>query len=406
MKTEKRFVILFAAVIAACCALCVFCSVTTLRHLRQSNNAAVTQLIANLRAHEPEITDAEIMRILNAEENTLDTEKLLRTYGVTEDDWTVKSSRADSAAVVAVSSAVCLLCGVSCLGVFAIYKRRQRKRLDKLINYLAAVNDGNYDLALDSNSETADSRLQNEIYKTTVTLREAAQQSAESREKLKTALSDISHQLKTPLTSVIITTENLLDNPELPLELRQEFLRDIYRSSNHISFLVQSLLTLSKLDADSIVLKRKPEPLGEVFSEVNRNIAVLAELRGVSVTADDSGVILDCDKKWLCEALSNIAKNCVEHTDEDGEVRLTAETNPLYTTITVSDNGQGIASEDLPHIFERFYRGKNAADHSVGIGLALSKAIIEKAGGAVRVDSETGKGSAFTIRFFQSGEIA
>ena len=406
MKAEKRFVILFAAVIAACCALCVFCSAMTLRYLRQGNNAAVTQLIANLRAHEPDITDAEIMQILNAEENTLDTEKQLRTYGVTEDDWTVKSSRTDSAAVVAVSSAVCLLCGVSCLGVFAFYKRRQRKRLDTLINYLAAVNGGNYDLALDSNSETADSRLQNEIYKTTVTLREAAQQSAESREKLKTALSDISHQLKTPLTSIIITTENLLDNPELPLELRQEFLRDIYHSSNHISFLVQSLLTLSKLDADSIVLKRKPEPLGEIFSEVNRNIAVLAELKGVSVTADDNSVALDCDKKWLCEALSNIAKNCVEHTDEGGEVRLTAERNPVYTTITVSDNGQGIAPEDLPHIFERFYRGKNAADDSVGIGLALSKTIIEKAGGTIRVDSETGKGSAFTIRFFQSGEIA
>ena len=400
MKTEKRFVILFAAVTAACCALCVFFSVTTLRHLRQNNAAAVTQLIANLRAHDPDITDAEIMQILNAEENTLDTEKLLRTYGVTEDDWTVKNSRTDSAAVVAVSSAVCLLCGVSCLGVFAFYKRRQRKRLDTLINYLAAVNGGNYDLALDSNSETADSRLQNEIYKTTVTLREAAQQSAESREKLKTALSDISHQLKTPLTSVIITTENLLDNPELPLELRQEFLRDIYHSSNHISFLVQSLLTLSKLDADSIVLKKKPEPLGEVFTEVTQNIVVLAELRGVSVTADDNGVILDCDKRWLSEALTNIAKNCVEHTDEGGEVRLTAETNPLYSTITVSDNGQGIASEDLPHIFERFYRGKNAADDSVGIGLALSKTIIEKAGGAVRVKSEIGEGSTFTIKFF------
>jgi len=400
MKTEKRFVMLFAAVIAACCVLCAVCSVLTLGHLRQSNNAAVTQLIANLRAHDPELTDAELMQILNAGENTRDAEQLLRSYGISEDEWAVKSSQADSAAVVAAASAVCLLCGAACLGVFAVYKRRQRKRLDTLINYLAAVNGGNYDLALDSNSETADSRLQNEIYKTTVTLREAAQQAAESREKLKTALSDISHQLKTPLTSVIITTENLLDNPDLPPELRQEFLRDIYRSSNHISFLVQSLLTLSKLDADSIVLKRKPEPLGAIFSEVTQNIAVLAELKGVSVTTADNGVTLDCDKKWLCEALSNIVKNCVEHTDEGGEVRLTAESNPLYTQITVSDNGQGIAPEDLPHIFERFYRGKNAADDSVGIGLALSKTIIEKAGGAIRVDSEPGKGSTFTIKIF------
>ena len=314
----------------------------------------------------------------------------------------MKNSQTDSARVVAAASAVCLLCGASCFGVFVLYRRRQQKRLDKLIHYLAAVNGGNYDLALDSNSENADSRLQNEIYNTTVTLREAAQQSAASREQLKTALSDISHQLKTPLTSIIITTENLLDNSELPPDLRQEFLRDIYRSSNHISFLVQSLLTLSKFDADSIILKRKPEPLSAIIFEAARNIAVLAELKGVAVTTTDNAVTLDCDKKWLCEALSNIAKNCVEHTDNGGEVKLTAETNPLYTAITVSDNGQGIAPEDLPHIFERFYRGKSAADDSVGIGLALSKAIIEKAGGTIRVESEPGKGSAFMIKFFHS----
>ncbi|MBQ2474844.1 MAG: hypothetical protein II513_05825, partial [Ruminococcus sp.] len=245
MKTEKRFVIAFAAVVAACCALCAAGSALSLRHLRQSQNAAVAQLIANLRAHEPEMTDTEIMRILNAKENTLDAERLLRSFGISEDSWTVKSSQTDSAAVAAVSVGVCLLCGAACFGVFALYKSRQRKRLDRLVSYLAAVNSGSYDLDLDSNSENADSRLQNEIYKTTVTLREAAQQSSDSRQQLKTALSDISHQLKTPLTSIVITTENLLDNPDLPPELRQEFLRDIYRSSNHISFLVQSLLTLS-----------------------------------------------------------------------------------------------------------------------------------------------------------------
>lgn len=400
MKTEKRFVIAFAAVVAACCALCVAGSVLSLRHLRQSQNAAVAQLIANLRAREPEMTDTEIMQILNAEENTLDADRLLRSFGISEDSWTVKSSQTDSAVVAAVSASVCLLCGAACFGVFALYKRRQRKRLDRLVSYLAAVNSGSYDLDLDSNSENADSRLQNEIYKTTVTLREAAQQSSESREQLKTALSDISHQLKTPLTSIVITTENLLDNPDLPPELRQEFLRDIYQASNHISFLVQSLLTLSKLDADSIVLKRKPEPLKEIFSEVTQNIAVLAELRGVSVTAADNAVTLGCDKKWLCEALTNIVKNCVEHTGAGGTVRLTAAANPLYTAITVSDNGQGIAPEDLPHIFERFYRGKNAADDSVGIGLALAKAIIEKAGGTIRAASEAGKGSEFSIKFF------
>ena len=400
MKTEKRFIIAFAAVAAACCALCVLCSVLSLQRLRQNNNAAVAQLIANLRAHQPEITYTEIMQILNAEENTVEAEKLLRSFGIPEDSWTVKNSQADSARVAAASAAVCLLCGASCFGVFALYRRRQSKRLDKLICYLAAVKGGNYDLDLDSNSENADSRLQNEIYNTTVALREAAQQSAASREQLKTALSDISHQLKTPLTSIIITTENLLDNPDLPPDLRQEFLRDIYRSSNHISFLVQSLLTLSKLDANSIILKRKPEPLGEIFKEVTQNLAVLAELKGVPIITDDNAVTLPCDKKWLCEALSNITKNCVEHTDNGGTVQMKAENNPLYTKITVSDNGQGIQKDDLPHIFERFYKGKNADDDRVGIGLALSKAIIEKSGGTVSVDSAIGTGSTFTIKIF------
>ena len=400
MKTEKRFIIAFAAVAAACCALCVLCSVLSLQRLRQNNNAAVAQLIANLRAHQPEITYTEIMQILNAEENTVEAEKLLRSFGIPEDSWTVKNSQADSARVAAASAAVCLLCGASCFGVFALYRRRQSKRLDKLICYLAAVKGGNYDLDLDSNSENADSRLQNEIYNTTVALREAAQQSAASREQLKTALSDISHQLKTPLTSIIITTENLLDNPDLPPDLRQEFLRDIYRSSNHISFLVQSLLTLSKLDANSIILKRKPEPLGEIFKEVTQNLAVLAELKGVPIITDDNAVTLPCDKKWLCEALSNITKNCVEHTDNGGTVQMKAENNPLYTKITVSDKGQGIQKDDLPHIFERFYKGKNADDDRVGIGLALSKAIIEKSGGTVSVDSAIGTGSTFTIKIF------
>nr|WP_316612350.1 HAMP domain-containing sensor histidine kinase [uncultured Ruminococcus sp.] len=400
MKTGKRFVFFFAAAISICCALCVLCSVLSLDRMRENNNRNVIQLISSVRARVPDITDAEIMQILNAKEDTLDTEKMLGSFGISTEDWAVEISESDSARVVTASVCACLLCGLSCFGVFLLYRRRRQKNAERLTDYLAQINSGDYDLALDSNSESADSRLQNEIYRTTVTLRESAQQSAESREKLKTALSDISHQLKTPLTSMIIMTENLLDNPELPQELRQEFLRDIYRSSNHFSFLVQSLLTLSKLDADSIVLKRKPEPLSEIFSEVNQSIAVLAELRGVTVTANDNGVSLECDKKWLCEALSNIAKNCAEHTDEGGEVRLTAEANPLYTKITISDNGSGIDKTDLPHIFERFYKGKNADENSVGIGLALAKTIIQKSGGTVSADSEPGKGASFTVKFY------
>ena len=142
------------------------------------------------------------------------------------------------------------------------------------------------------------------------------------------------------------------------------------------------------------------EPLSEVFSDVAQIMAIPAELHRISLIFEDNGVLLQCDKKWLCEALFNIVKNCIEHTPEGGTVQMKAESNSLYTKITVSDNGQGIQKDDLPHIFERFYKGKNADDDSVGIGLALSKAIIEKSGGTVSVDSEIGIGSTFIIKIF------
>ena len=403
MKTEKRFVIVFAAIFVVWCVLCVLCSVFLFGQMREHNQQAMVQLIANLRTEKPEMTDTDILKALDGKSNTLDTddtESMMKSFGLSEDEWTVKINQADSQHIMTLSVGCCLLCGVSGLAVFLFYMQYRKKRQNELANYLAQINNGRYRMALDSNTESVDSRLQNEIYKTIVTLREAAQRASQGKEELKTALSDISHQLKTPLTSVIIMTEILLDNPDLPPELRQEFLCDIHRSSKHISFLVQSLLTLSKLDADSIVMKKQNVPLSRVFADVSQNVEVIAELKGVSVTAKDNDITLACDKKWLCEALTNITKNCIEHTSENGEVRLCAETNKFYTKITVSDNGQGIDIEDLPHIFDRFYRGKNADENSVGIGLALAKTIIQKSGGIVRVDSEVGKGSVFTIKFY------
>ena len=194
--------------------------------------------------------------------------------------------------------------------------------------------------------------------------------------------------------------DNLLDDENMPEDIRREFLSDIRRSSGNISFLVQSLLTLSKLDADSIELKSKPENLADIFDDCIQNTAILAEIRRVNVTADCENVILKCDRKWLGEALSNIVKNCIEHTPEGGSVTLKAEQNKLYTKLTIEDTGCGIAPEDFPHIFERFYKGKNSDKGSIGIGLAMSKAIIEKAGGFITADSKMDKGSKFTIKYF------
>ena len=258
---------------------------------------------------------------------------------------------------------------------------------------------GDYSLQIDENSEDELSLLDNQIYRTAVKFREQAENSRKDKEELQKSLSDISHQLKTPLTSVIVMVENILDDDNMPLEIRREFLTDIKRNTSSISFLVQSLLTLSKLDAEAIRFKYARVRVADIIGECIKNTAVMAEICNVSIESDCKGCIIDCDKKWLCEAVTNIIKNSSEHS-QNGKIKITADENKLYTKISIKDNGSGIAKEDLPHIFERFYKGRNSSDDSVGIGLALARSIIEKQGGYISVSSKLNKGSEFVIKFF------
>lgn len=196
--------------------------------------------------------------------------------------------------------------------------------------------------------------------------------------------------------------DNILDDDDMPLEIRREFLSDIKHNTSTVSFLVQSLLTFSKLDAEAIRFKYADVDVKSIIDECIKNTAVMAEICNVSVeTLCDDTYKLNCDKKWLCEAVTNIIKNCIEHS-QNGNIKITADQNKLYTKISIKDNGSGITKEDLPHIFERFYKGKNSSDDSVGIGLSLAKTIIEKQGGYISVSSELNKGSEFVIKFFNN----
>ena len=171
--------------------------------------------------------------------------------------------------------------------------------------------------------------------------------------------------------------------------------------SEQISFLVQSLLVLSKMDAGTMEFKRENNSAELMCREAIQNTAILADVRNVSVKFEsDVAVNISCDYKWTVEALTNIVKNCVEHTPSGGDVRIQCETNKLYAKITIADNGAGIAEKDFPHIFERFYKGDNSSKESIGIGLALAKMIIEKNGGFITVDSQVGKGTSFVIKYF------
>ncbi len=287
--------------------------------------------------------------------------------------------------------------------VFVVYIIRRKAETAQITEYISRLNNKEYDLSIERNSEDEMSLLKNELYKVTVNLREQADNSLKAKQSLKKSLSDISHQLKTPITSILITIDNILDDENMPAAVRREFLQDIRHETNGISFLVQSLLTLSRLDADAVAFKAKPESVNRLIDECVQRVSVLAELKGVELCKlCKDEISLCCDFRWMCEAVTNIVKNCIEHTESGGTVKISAEKNKIYTQLTISDNGCGICEKDLPHIFERFYKGKNSSDESVGIGLALAKSIVEKSGGVISVSSTEGKGSQFSIKLFEN----
>lgn len=288
------------------------------------------------------------------------------------------------------------------IGVFIAYNRKKDRELAQITRYIEEINHKNYKLEIDDISEDELSILKNEIYKTTVMLKEVAEHSLQAKNELKESLSDISHQLKTPLTSISIILDNLSDDPDMPTEVRQDFIHDVKREIRNINFLVQSLLKLSKLDSDTVVFIKEEVAAEKVVSAAMQNIAMLCDLKNVEVEVIKKGeaeCLMTCDFRWQVEAITNILKNCVEHSPENSKIIITLEKNKVYTSISIRDFGEGIDEEDQKHIFERFYKGKNATQDSVGIGLALSKAIVENDRGHISVDSGTW-GTKFTVKYY------
>lgn len=377
MKKSYRFVALCLALTAFFCIISAVCTAVCLENVRKTTNSTVNRLVAVMLEKYPDISEKEIAEILNDKTAVEDDIEILEKYGIDlKSDW-ISYGNQGSYKYVVISAIICLAFGIAFIVVFLLYLKMQKQQTMDIAKRIERINLGDYSLQIDENSEDELSLLDNQIYRTTVKFREQAENSRKDKENLQKSLSDISHQLKTPLTSIIVMVENILDDDDMPLEIRREFLSDIKHNTSTVSFLVQSLLTLSKLDAEAIRFKYADVDVKSIIDECIKNTAVMAEICNVSVeTLCDDTYKLNCDKKWLCEAVTNIIKNCIEHS-QNGNIKITANQNKLYTKISIKDNGNGITKEDLPHIFERFYKGKNSSDDSVGIGLSLAKTIIE-----------------------------
>ncbi len=243
--------------------------------------------------------------------------------------------------------------------------------------------------------------LQNEIAKMTACLNDQAEALRNDRQYLKNSIADISHQLKTPLTSIHLIL-SLLEQSDITEQRRRELVQEVKGLARKIDWLITALLMLSKLDAGVAEFKREPISVLEVIQKAVEPIAITMELRGLLFHLQcERQIYFTGDFSWSAEAIGNILKNCMEHTPSGGTISVKAIDNELYTEIIIRDTGIGIDPEDLPHIFERFYRGKHSSIHSVGIGLALSRQIIGQQDGTIKAENAPDGGAKFTIRFYK-----
>lgn len=363
-------------------------------------NKNIGSIIDVIQSKYPEISTDEIIGILNSEK--IPQNNSLKKYGIDlEKNTVILENNKINNKFIKIEIILLITTSVSLLIVFILYERKQDKEIDKITKYLEAINDKNYTLKIDENSEEELSILKNELYKVTVMLRENASNTLKDKINLKRALEDISHQLKTPLTSILIILDNLIDNPEMDYQTRVEFLHDLKRETTRIQSLIQSILKLSKFDSNTIQFIKQDIYLKQIVDEAIKNTGSLADLKNIKINVEGNKVTkLNCDLLWQIEAITNILKNCIEHSKENTQIDIKYNNNSVYSYITITDYGEGISKEDLPHIFERFYRGKNSSNESIGIGLSLSKTIIESNNGIVSVESNSDK-TTFIIKYFK-----
>ena len=364
-------------------------------------NLTVSNLIDEIMKKYPETDEQELIRIINSE-NQEQKDEVLSKYGYTNNILYIKELENSMNTSIRINIAIIVLLGVIAIIVALIYTNKRDKSLRSINKYLDKVNNGNYELKIEDNGEDEISRLRNELYKTTILLRESAENSEKEKTNLSNSLADISHQLKTPLTSIRIMLDNIEENPNMDEKTRNEFIEEISRQIDWISSLVISLLKLAKFDAGAIIMQDTQINVKKLIDNVINNLAIMIDIKNIKIEEKiDEDVILRADYNWQLEALTNIIKNCIEHSKEDSKIKIEVENNSIFVKIKITDEGEGIAKEDLSHIFERFYKSKQASENSIGIGLSLAKTIIEKENGYIKVDSELGKGTTFEIKYLK-----
>lgn len=382
----------------------LFCWLITLgqvEKLETENYKVMAVLMENMKAQYPEFAEEELMQFLNSSNGAKEGEQILRQYGFVSERFLGNAWKKQKTFLIVSCMTVLLLTGICVCMVFVIWQRGRRKSLAQLTEYLQRVSQGDYTLDILENKENELSILKNELYKVTVMLKESAELSGRQKKALSDSVSDISHQLKTPLTSVMVLLDNLSESESMPEETRREFLSEITRQTMHVNWLVAALLKLSRLDAGVVNFETSNIEVDTLLSEVIENLEILAEWKQIVLKREGmKGAVIKGDYYWMREAVTNLVKNAIEHSREQSEILLSAEENAVYAAIRIQDFGEGMDEEEQRHIFERFYR-KNPNSDSVGIGLALAKEIVERQNGYLSFVSKKNQGTSFVMKFLK-----
>ena len=363
-------------------------------------NNKISAIVTLVKDKYPEITDKEIIEIINSNKQSDDS--FFLKYGIDIDNKAVLLENDKSYHTFLIINMSFLIITIASLCILYFrYNYKRKNDIKDIIKYIEQINRRNYELEIDSISEDELSILKNEVYKTAVMLKEAALNSNKDKLNLKKSLEDISHQLKTPLTSILVLLDNLIDEPDMDSSIRNDFIIDIKRNVININFLVQALLKLSKFDANTVHFIRKENDLEMIVKEAIKNVSTLCDLRNINIKLNTlENAKVECDAKWQIEAITNIIKNAIEHSKDNSSIIINIDNNRVYSKIEVIDFGDGISKRDIKHIFERFYKGENATSNSIGIGLALAKTIIEEDKGTIAVESNESN-TKFTIKYFK-----
>lgn len=395
----KKYLVITSIVSICLLVLFLIINIFEYRTYTKNFNNKISQLVGKVQEKYPTISEIEIIEILNDDENNKS--DIFAKYGIDMDKTSILiENNKNYHTFLVLNMSFMIIVIILLVIIFLLYNKKKEKDIKNITKYIEEINKKNYELQIDSISEDELSILKNEIYKTTVMLKEAAENSNIDKINLKKSLEDISHQLKTPLTSILIMLDNLIDEPDMENSTREDFIRDIKREVVNINFLIQTILKLSKFDSNTIHFTKEDIEIKRIIDEAIKNVSTLCDLRNINIEVDGSGKEkINCDYRWQVEAITNILKNCVEHSKDNQKVIINYSQNSIYTKLEIKDFGDGISKKDLPHIFERFYKGENSSEESIGIGLALSKTIIEEDNGSINVQSDK-NGTTFTIKYF------